>query len=175
VFELILGLPAHPLLIHAAVVFVPLQVATALVYAFVPFTRRSIGWFVWAILFVAPGCALLAKLSGDAFRARLVRRGTATPAFLPQIDQHRSYGTMTLYLTLGLSVVMVILLLAHRAGAVAQSGAQAGAPQRLLIAPNGSMPLGLVLAVLVLAVAVATGYYVFKTGDTGAHIVWQSL
>jgi Predicted membrane protein (DUF2231) len=167
VFEVILGLPAHPLLIHAAVVFVPLQVASALVYAFVPFTRRRIRWFVWGILFVAPGCALLAKLSGDAFRARLVRRGTATPQFLPQIDQHRSYGTTTLYWTLGLSVLILILLLADRVAA--------GASPRLLIAPNGSMPLGVLLAVLVVVVAVATGYYIFKTGDTGGHMVWQSL
>jgi len=31
VFEEILGIPAHPLLIHAAVIFIPLQVAAAIV------------------------------------------------------------------------------------------------------------------------------------------------
>jgi hypothetical protein len=162
VFEEILGIPAHPLLIHAAVVFVPLQVLAALAYAFVPFTRKYIWWAVAALIVVAPGAALLAKLSGDAFRARLERKHLASPEIFAQVDTHRSYGTMTVYFTAALSVLMLIMLLANRAASQVT----------FLVQPGGSAVLGVILAVLVLAGVGTTGYYIFKTGDTGAHIVW---
>jgi hypothetical protein len=167
VFEEILGIPAHPLIIHAAVVFVPLQVLGALVYAFLPRWRHHVIWAVAALVVVAPGAALLAKLSGDALRARLVRRNEVSPESLTAIDTHRSYGTMTVYLTAGLSVLMIIMLLAQRAAAKATTSG-------LLIQPGGSMVLGVLLSILVVVGAVATGYYIFKTGDTGAHVVWGS-
>jgi Predicted membrane protein (DUF2231) len=169
VFEEILGIPAHPLLLHAAVVFIPLQVLFALAYAFVPWARRNAAWAVAALVVVAPGAALLAKLSGDALRARLVRNHTVSPQGLVNIDNHRSYGTMTVYWTAGLAVLMLVMLLAQRT--VVRGTAQAG----VMIQPNGSMAVGAILSVVVLAVAVVTGYYVFKTGDTGAHTVWSSL
>ena len=168
-FEEIAGLPLHPLLLHTAVVFIPLQVLFALAYAFVPWARRNAAWAVAALVVVAPGAALLAKLSGDALRARLVRNHTVSPQGLIGIDNHRSYGTTTVYWTTGLSVLMLIMLLAQRAAV--RGTAQAG----VLIQPNGSTALGAILSVLVLAVAVVTGYYVFKTGDTGARSVWGAL
>jgi hypothetical protein len=169
VFEEVLGIPAHPLILHAAVVFIPLQVLFAIGYAFVPWVRSHAAWAVAALVVVAPGAALLAKLSGDAFRARLVRNHTVGAQVLVNIDNHRSYGTMTVYWTTGLAVLTLIMLLAQRA--VLRGSAQAG----LIIQPNGSVVIGAVLSIVVLAVAVATGYYVFKTGDTGAHIVWSGL
>jgi hypothetical protein len=167
VFEEILGIPAHPLLLHAAVVFIPLQVLFALAYAFVPTWRRYIAWAVAALVVLAPGAALLAKLSGDAFRARLVNRKEISPDALVQVDAHRSYGTMTVYYTTALSVLMLLMLLAQR---VARASTTSG----VVIQPNGSMVLGVALSVLVLAGAIVTGYYVFKTGDSGAHVVWGS-
>ena len=168
-FEEILGIPAHPLILHTAVVFIPLQVLFALGYAFVPWTRRNAAWAVAALVVIAPAAALFTKLSGDAFRARLVRNHTASPQGLVNIDNHRSYGTITVYLTAGLAVLMLIMLLAQRAAV--RGTAQAG----LIIQPNGSMVLGAILSIVVLATAVVTGYYIFKTGDTGAHSVYGGL
>jgi len=164
VFEEILGIPAHPLFIHAAVIFIPLQVAAGLAYAFLPWARRHTGWFVFGIAFVAPGGALLAKLSGDAFRARLVKEHKAGGSGLVDIDQHRSFGTTTLYFTIGLSVLLIVMLLLHRAAA-AQTPDKEG-----VVVGRGFT--GLVVSVLTLVVAIGTGYYVFRTGDSGAHIVW---
>ncbi len=42
-FNQILGLPAHPLLIHAAVVFVPLQIVAAIVYGLARLVIHLIG------------------------------------------------------------------------------------------------------------------------------------
>jgi hypothetical protein len=165
VFEEILGIPAHPLFIHAAVIFIPLQVAAAVAYAFLPWARRHTGWFAFGVAFVAPASALVAKLSGDAFRARLVREHKAGGSGLVAIDEHRAFGTTALYYTIGLSVLLIVMLLLHRAAA-AQTPDKEG-----MVVGRGFT--GLVVSVLTLLVAIATGYYVFRTGDTGAHVAWS--
>lgn len=154
VFETFFGLPLHPLVIHAAVVFVPLLIVGALVYVLVPALRPKLDWAVVVLGVIAPLSALLAKLSGDAFRARMVNRHLATPAILSKIDEHRHFGTITLYVTiaLGLVALAAVLLPALR--------------QRT---PAVWVPL----AVVTIGLSIATGYYVFRTGDSAAHIVWQ--
>lgn len=67
------GLPAHPLVVHAAVVLVPLAALGVLVIAFWPLARRRIGWIVVAIAVVAAGSALAAKESGQALLATTPR------------------------------------------------------------------------------------------------------
>ena len=51
-FDEISGLPAHPLLVHAAVIFIPLQVLAGIAYAVVPFTRKYAWWTVLALAVV---------------------------------------------------------------------------------------------------------------------------
>jgi uncharacterized membrane protein len=150
---MILGIPAHPLLVHAAVVFVPLLVVAALAYTLIPRLRQRIAWAVVALAVVAPCCALFAKLSGDAFRSRLIRRGTTSPEILAKISQHQSYGTTCLYLVAGLALVTLVFVLLRSRPAVLSVG----------------------LTVIAIGLSLATGYYVFRTGDTGAHIVWQGF
>jgi uncharacterized membrane protein len=153
VFETILGIPAHPLLVHAAVVFVPLLVAAALAYPLIPRLRQRIAWAVVALAVVAPLSALFAKLSGDSFRNRLIHRDVASPEILAKISEHQSYGTMCLYLAAALGLVTLVFVLLRSRPAV----------------------LSLVLTVISVGLSLVTGYYAFRTGDTGAHIVWQGL
>jgi uncharacterized membrane protein len=153
-FETIFGIPAHPLIIHAAVVFIPLLIGATLVYAWVPPLRKKINWAVFLLAFVAPLSALFAKLSGDEFRARLVKRNLAPPPILTQIDLHRSYGTTTLFLTIGLGVLALVLLFVPLA--------------------RERIP-AIVLAVGALVLCGFTAYFVFQAGDTAAHIVWAGF
>jgi uncharacterized membrane protein len=153
VFETILGIPAHPLLIHAAVVFVPLLIVGALAYVLIPRLRGRIGWAVALLAIVGPLSALAAKLSGDAFRARLVTRHLASAQIISKVDQHRHFGTLTTIISAILGVVTLILVLVP---AARQRGV-----------------LQVILAVVTIGLGVATGYYIFRTGDTGAHIVWS--
>jgi glucan phosphoethanolaminetransferase (alkaline phosphatase superfamily) len=159
VFETVLGIPAHPLLIHAAVVFVPLLVVGAIVYPLVPRVRDRIRWALLALAVIAPLSALAAMLSGQAFKARLHRNGRITPEFIPKIDQHQAYGTRTFYWTLGLGLATLVLI-----------GYAWRAKDRPL--PKWYWTVGSALTIVVGAVV---GYYVFKTGDTGAHIVWSGM
>lgn len=158
-----MGIPAHPLLVHAPVVFVPLLILVGIGYALVPPLRRYLGWVAIVLAIAAPGAAFLAKLSGDAFRARLVRNGTATPEVLTDIDQHRGFGTNLVYAALALAVVVVVLVLLTRPSANPDS------PKRSFT------PVAIILTILVLAAGGTSGYYVFKAGDSGAKMVWSGL
>ncbi len=160
-FETVLGIPAHPLLLHAAVVFVPLLVLAALAYALVPAIRTRIAWAVVLLALAGPLSALLAKLSGDAFRRRLIRRHLVAPEVISKISTHQSYGNMTLYLAAALGVVTLV--------AVGITLGRRGASGRMWSAAS------IVLLIASVGLSVATGYYVFRTGDTGAHIVWQNF
>jgi uncharacterized membrane protein len=149
--ETFLGIPLHPLLIHTAVVFVPLLVLAALVYALVPRLRPRVGWLLVGLAVIAPLCTLASKLSGDAFRARLARHH-ASAQLLAQVDGHRHLGTILVYLAAGLGVVSLLLV--------------------LLPAARRTEALSLALVVLTVGLSLASAYYVFRTGDTGAHIAW---
>jgi uncharacterized membrane protein len=152
-----LGIPMHPLLVHFVVVFVPLLVLAALAYALVPGLRVRVGWLLVGLAVIAPLCALVAKISGDAFRARLAGRDHASPELLSLVDGHRHYATILVWLAAALGVVsLVLVLLPGRVPAVKQSKA-----------------LSLGLVVLTVGLSLANAYYVFKTGDSGAHIVWS--
>ncbi len=150
IFETITGLPLHPLVIHAVVVLVPLLVLAGLAYALVPRLRGRIAWVTVLLALAGVGSTLLAKLSGDAFRRRIVRKHLASQEILVKIDSHRSLGTTTLYLTIALAVVVLALVLLRNV-------------------PRGA---SVVLAVLTVGLGLVTVYYVYRTGDAGARIVW---
>ncbi|MEV0273013.1 DUF2231 domain-containing protein [Hamadaea sp. NPDC050747] len=148
-FSDILGIPAHPLYVHAAVVFVPLLALFAVVYAVVPRWRAKTGWLTAGLAVLAPLAALVAKLSGDDLLA--ARYAAGPPA---NVLQHRSYGTTTFWLALALGVVTGVLLWAI--------GGRLPGPAWLRTA----------LQAVVLILAVVTAYYVVRTGDSGAESVW---
>jgi hypothetical protein len=155
VFDQINGLPVHALVIHAAVVFVPLLALAAIGYAVVPRWRAKIGWAAVLLAIAAPAVAFVSKESGEALRDRLVANGMSGPP-LQAIDDHMGFGTLTLYYSLGLGVVTLIMVfLTVRASAKPLPRAA---------------ELG--LSVIMLALAVISGYYVFRTGDSGAQAVW---
>jgi hypothetical protein len=158
-FDELLGLPAHPLLVHAAVVFVPLLVAVSVVYALVPRVRRWITWAVLGLAVAAPFAAWFATLSGNAFRNEKVSQG-APPEMLAEIDQHRDFGDQTLWASIALAAFAVGLV----------------AVQRFVSADRGAakLILTIVLGLGVVGLGVASGYYVYKAGDSGARMVWGS-
>ena len=111
IFETVTGLPLHPLVIHAVVVLVPLLALAGFAYVLVPGLRQRIAWVTVLLAIGTPLVTLLAKVSGDAFRRRIVRKHLASPSILVKIDAHRSFGTVTLYLTIALALVILVLVL----------------------------------------------------------------
>jgi hypothetical protein len=160
VFNTIGGIPAHPLLIHAAVVFIPLLIVGAIVFAIWPQARGRIGWAVAALAIIGPISALFARLSGLNLRQHLINKGFSGP-IITKINQHMSYGTNTLWWTIALGVVTLVLV-----GYLWRAAPAAG---------TESIPVRAAGVVVTVALGAVTGYYVFKTGDTGAHIVWNGI
>ena len=63
-FDQFNGLPVHALVLHAAVVFIPLLALGAVVYAVVPRWRSRTGWAALLLALVAPVCAFVTRESG---------------------------------------------------------------------------------------------------------------
>jgi hypothetical protein len=154
VFDQVNGLPVHALVLHAAVVFVPLLALGATVYALVARWRAKIDWAVLLLAVVAPIAALVAMLSGNELHARLLEQGISGRG-AEIINDHMDFGTLTFWFSLALGVVTLGMVLAT-------------------MRKPGSLPRvgDLGLRVVMVALAAITGYYVFKTGDSGATAVW---
>lgn len=160
-FEKIAGLPAHALIVHAAVVFGPLLVLAALVYAFVPRLRGRLGWVLAALAVVAPVTLWVARLSGEALRRLMVEKNYPAE-ILGRVDTHSGFGRWAAWAATALGVLSLLLVLVHTAVGRRQGD-------------GGSKAVMYALVVLTVIAAGITGYYVIRTGDTGARSVWGSF
>lgn len=159
----IAGLPAHPLLVHAAVVLLPLAAIVVVAYALWPAARARIGMASPILAVVAAGAAKLAEGAGEALEH--------TVAKLPDTDRaalhaHAELGEQTVLAAAILAVVAIALYLVHGTHA-------AGLRARLrLLDARWVAIVGAVLAVIA---AVATVYLAVDAGHTGATMVWSDL
>jgi peptidoglycan/LPS O-acetylase OafA/YrhL len=156
-FERFGDLPLHVLVIHLAVVVLPVAALTAIVFALVPKWR----WFLrWPALVLGVGalvCAFVAKKSGDAFVA-------AIPQLDKLVDLHRSRGNLLLWFVLAFAVLVVaaFLLLSGPTALANGKGAKA----------TKSRPLELVVTAAVVVLGAVVIYQTIRTGDAGARAVW---
>ena len=156
------GLPAHPLIVHGAVVFVPLLALGAVLYALAPMLRGHLRWPVGLLGVVAPLAIVAARISGESFKTN---KNVQSPQLQALIRVHESYGTRAMWFTIALGVVVlafVFLVAPRRTSGASGGGAVATRPVVLQIA------FGVVAVVLAGVVA----YYVYKVGDSGAHMAW---
>lgn len=150
-FEEINGLPAHPLVVHAAVVLVPLFCLAVLVYALIPRTRRATWWGMVGLAILAPAAAFLATRTGESLLE------TSYPDQVPDVlYDHEEFGEATLFGSLALAVVSLVLVYLTRP------------------AVGRRLPswVSWVLAAIAVVLALVTGFYVVQTGDSGARSVW---
>ncbi len=153
VFDQLNGLPVHVLVVHAAVVFVPLLAVGAIVYALVPRWRTRVGWAVVLLAVAAPVATLAAKLSGEELEARLLQQGVSGRG-AEIISDHSGYGNLTFWFALALGVVSLVMVLATSRGRSLPRVAELG------------------MAAVMVVLAAISGFYVFQTGDSGATAVW---
>lgn len=160
-FTELFGLPAHALIVHAAVVFIPLAALAAIVYALVPRLRRHMWWAAAALAVVAPLSGWAAVLSGDKYKEYWLAHGAAGE-FLDQINAHQDLAYPTAWQTTLLGVVtlvMVFVTFPARAGAT----------------PVRSAVARWITVVLAVGLALASLYFVIRTGDAGAHAAHPEL
>lgn len=154
-----MGIPAHPLLVHAAVVFVPLLALAAYVYAFVPTLRERVGWAAALLAVAGPVTAFFSKESGEALREILVRKNYP-PEILDKVAEHQEYGDLTFWFSLGLGVATALLVFVTSEN-----------PRARNLHPW--VRLGLSVAVAVFGALSAI--YIYLTGDSGAQAVWTGV
>jgi hypothetical protein len=163
VFEEFQGIPMHPLVVHAVVVLLPLQALAAVAYGVLPRFRHYLGWFVAGVAVAAPVAAYVARLSGTALRERLIRNGTSDAGVLAKIQEHNDFADLAWYSSMALGALMIALVVLQVMRARRGDEGPGG---------SGWNVLTVILIVATLGAAGTTGYYVFRTGDSGAKMTW---
>ena len=152
------GLPLHALVIHAAVVFVPLAGLSAILFAVLPKWRYLTRWPTAALTLVALGSVWMARISGMAL---------ATDRQLDQlaaVQKHQDRGIQLSLLMILFAVVVGVAVwgLSGPSGFASGRGGQVARVEVL----DKVLPLVVVLAALLVLV------WVFLTGDAGTRAVW---
>jgi hypothetical protein len=159
-FERFGDLPLHVLVIHAAVVILPLSALLAIAFVVRPNWR----WLLrWPTLLLGVGSLVLAfaaKKSGEALLA-------AVPQLDPLVKVHRERGNLLFWFCLVFAVFAVGAALTLSGPSLLASGK--GAKE------TKSRPLELVVSAAVVIVAVLVIYQTILTGDAGAKAVWSGL
>lgn len=158
-FDLINGLPVHPLVVHAVVVLLPLGILGTLAIALRPAWRKAHGWLVLGITAAATVLIPVATSSGEDLEKRVGDPG-----------EHAELGDQLIFFALPLLVLVAALVYLDRRGsrtpapvAVEEAGQHA--------AGTGSRALTTV-AVLAVIASVAAGVQVYRVGDSGARAAW---
>ena len=161
-FDEINGMPLHPLIIHAAIVGIPLAFLLAGLFAF-PRTRAWARWPLLVTVLGATAATYAARESGQALSARLPLPPDSP--VLALIRQHEVLADQLFYIMLGYAVITVatVFLVTPRV-------AVPGDPASVNRSRRG--PLGVVLLVLLLAVGAAALVWTVRVGDIGARAVW---
>jgi hypothetical protein len=149
------GIPLHPLVVHAAVVFTPLAALSALGFAVVARWRSYLRWPTAALVVIAAVVDYTAKVTGQNLFNKLQAQGFHNKWLT--LHQHRA--NILVWIVLALAVVGLLATLTVPAGAAA--------------ARVSTQPVVvLALRVAVVGLAVAALVYVYLTGDAGARSLW---
>lgn len=166
-FDQLFDLPAHPLLIHAPIVLLPIAAIVTIVLVVKQDWRHRAGWFPLAGVFVVTVLLFGAKESGESFNDAF---DSAFGEGAIDVDRHEELGNMTFVLTLVWLVVMLALTVwefRQRRGVTATDDASDVADTN----PYVSAVLGAIAAVF----AVLATIWLIRTGHEGADVVWSPV
>lgn len=148
----IMGLPLHPLVVHAVVVLVPLAALGGIVISAWGAARKRYGWLTVAGAFAAAASTLVAQKAGEAFYATFTQHSEL-------MDRHMSLGD-------GLLVWVTILFFGTVAVMVAQ---------RLIDQENPRGRIALIVGgTITVVTAVVSIVQVVRIGHSGSAAVWSS-
>lgn len=148
-FDTVLGLPVHALVVHAVVILVPLAATGVVAIAAVPRWRERFGTLVLLGSTAALVTVPVATRSGSELEDRIGAGGVVAR----QIEDHREIGELVLWPTLAMWALAVGLVLLSRRRAA-----------------KGAVTAVAVLAAL--AAVVAAGAVV-RAGHLGSTAVWS--
>jgi hypothetical protein len=149
--DTLFGLPAHPLVVHAAVVLLPIAAIGLIVVALVPKARRHYAPVVFVVALLATIAVGLAQQSGEALEDKVTET--------EQLEEHTEQGQTVLPWAIALTIV---------------SAAVAAEPY--LRDRMGKVPPKVVAGVLIgasLVVGIGATWTVVEVGHSGATSVWS--
>lgn len=149
--DTVLGLPVHPLIVHATVVVVPTAALAVALYAVWPRFRAWARWGPLALALAAVVLTPLSTSSGESFEHRI--GGSSA------IEQHAHMADLLIWWVVPLAVLAAVLWWWHRAESPARS----------------RRSLALVAAVLPVLVSAGTLVQVVLIGHTGAEAAWSDV
>jgi len=153
-FDLINGIPLHPLVVHAIVVLLPLAMLGTIAIAIRPRWRVTYGPLVVGAALAATILCPVATSSGEELQKRVGDPG-----------EHASLGESLVWFALVLVILSAALVYLQRRQdkAVAADASAATSKNTVLT----------VIAVLAVVAGLATTFQVYRVGDSGAKAAWQ--
>ncbi|MFM9150926.1 MAG: DUF2231 domain-containing protein, partial [Candidatus Planktophila sp.] len=144
-FGMLAGLPLHPLLVHSAVVLVPLVAVGALVMSYLPSFSRRHGKLILGLAIVAQISVFLAKISGEAF-AQILNKN---------VEKHAQLGEVAPFITIPMVVLIYLRWRMDRSGS-----------------SFGSVVIRRLTSVALVIACLASLVVIFLVGHSGAASVW---
>jgi len=168
------GIPAHPLIVHAVVVLLPLAAVGGFVIALRASWRRRFGPVVLALAVLSVAAVPLATNTGEQLKEALA---------LPDnqlIEKHATLGDQLLPFAIAFGIAVLLLVIAGRladrerdaAGTPTDSGDSGDSRGGV---SNLWRRLAIVAAALVAFTAVASTVQVVRIGHSGSVAVWQGV
>ena len=151
------GVPLHPLVVHAVVVFVPLAALGALATA-VPRWRWLARWPTLLVTLGATAATYVATLTGRSLEED---RGLGA---LPLVKTHVEWGHRLMIAMWIFAVVVVVAFWVLPHVSRLSGGRDRSSPVPALVVP---------VQVLLVLAAIAVLALVVLTGDAGAKAVWK--
>ena len=139
------GLPLHPLLVHGAVVLVPLVAICALVMSYLPSFSRRHGKIILGLAIIAQISVFLAKISGEAFEDILNKN----------VEKHAELGEIAPFVTITMVVLIYLRWRMDRSGST-----------------FGSVLIRRLTSVALVVASLTSIVFIFLVGHSGAESVW---
>lgn len=143
IFDLALGLPVHPLIVHAVVVLVPLAALAAIAMAVKSNISRKYGFAIIGIAVIGQVSSFIAKSSGEALEERM---GV-------ELERHAELGELAPITSLPLIGLIVLLYRIDKTGVLKN--------------------FRTIVATLTIAAGFFAAGYIAITGHSGAEAVWS--
>jgi uncharacterized membrane protein len=146
--DTVFGLPVHALVVHGAVVLIPLAALGGILMAIRPTFSRRFGTLVVVIAGAAAGSAVVARLSGEQLAERVGK---------PEL--HAQLGEVMPYIAVAMFALILVFWLFDRG-----------------IPANKYRPMWLViLGIVMLLVCCLAIFWVIRVGHSGSTAVWGPI
>lgn len=164
------GLPLHPLVVHSAVVLIPLTALVAVLFL-VPRFRRALRWPMVLLAAAALGSAYLAVETGKNLEEFKEEFGSDVE--LAAIERHEELANQLLLIVIGFSIVVWIAAYVLRPSD--EIGPFPGDDAERDEEPTTTLDttIRVVVTVLVVVGAVGVGAQTYRTGEQGSKAVWN--